>query len=132
MLSLICKNPNCSAIARTGRGRSLTYMSEIAFQLCECCWIQHPHHPEANIDKAAIEAINTGTPFTLACADCDAFIDQQHKALLLGWMGITTDLDGFSWNFIGHCPECYAKTLAEDEAYQAKQVQLEQSRGLLF
>lgn len=128
MFSLICKNPNCSALARSGRGRSLTYMSEIAFQLCECCWIQHPHHPAESIDNEAIDAINIGIPFVLACAGCDMSIDQQHEALLSGWKNITPDLAGLSWNFIGSCPECFARDQAEEEAYQATQPQ----PGMLF
>lgn len=100
-LILCCLNPKCSAIPIYRQPRRLTNMAELSYGLCEQCL-----NPFGRIDESAMEAIQLDVPFSLTCAHCDAFIDTPHEALLAGWQGITADLEGLSWNFIGDCPEC--------------------------
>lgn len=127
MKSLQCKSPNCSGLAYFGHGRRLTYMAEIAFGLCEQCWMRNPINPSNDISNEAIDAINADPHFALTCTRCDATINQQHEALLSGWKNITYD-DGPSWNFIGDCPVCHAKNAAEEEAFLNTAIQ----PGMLF
>lgn len=46
-------------------------------------------------------------PFSLTCLGCEAGDDMhsEEQALAAGWIHIERD-DGFSWNYLGCCPEC--------------------------
>ena len=99
-LIFCCLNPKCSAIPIYRQPRRLVSMAELAYGLCEQCL-----NPLSRIDDSAIEAIQAEVPFSLTCTQCDASADTPHEALLTGWKGITADLDGLSWNFLGECPE---------------------------
>lgn len=48
------------------------------------------------------------TDFSLSCHGCDAGdgVGTMVDAVVAGWLGITYDPDGLSWNFIGTCPDC--------------------------
>lgn len=42
----------------------------------------------------------------IACAFCDIDSPQSlEAAMLTGWKGLQID-DGFSWNYLGVCPDC--------------------------
>jgi hypothetical protein len=41
----------------------------------------------------------------IACGSCDALIDGITEALAAGWSDIEPDLEGYSWNFLGTCPD---------------------------
>jgi hypothetical protein len=53
---------------------------------------------KAEFAKIAAEAI--------ACGSCDAIIDGITEALAAGWSDIEPDLEGYSWNYLGTCPDC--------------------------
>ena len=46
--------------------------------------------------------------FSLCCVCCDggSDIDTPEQAIAEGWSDIEEDFDGFSWNYLGTCPEC--------------------------
>jgi len=59
--------------------------------------------------------------FSLICLNCDAGMDvrSRQKAEECGWHYITED-DGLSWNFLGVCPDCWAKEWGDSEPADAK------------
>ena len=64
----------------------------------------------------ARERVAKGTPFSIACSECDAGQGLTlDRALILGWTDIEYD-DGPSWNFLGECPDCRGERLAREKA----------------
>ena len=48
--------------------------------------------------------------FSLTCFWCDATEDATMRfpldALVAGWENLSYDPEGFSWNYLGDCPDC--------------------------
>ncbi|MFO0809063.1 MAG: hypothetical protein U0746_10600 [Gemmataceae bacterium] len=53
-------------------------------------------------------------PELIECSDCDAQADSIAEATAAGWTEIDPDPEGYSWNYLGLCPECRAVEEAED------------------
>jgi hypothetical protein len=53
-------------------------------------------------------ALSIGVAFVLTCGRCgdDCERETYAEAIAGGWTEIEPDLEGVSWNFLGHCPEC--------------------------
>jgi hypothetical protein len=47
----------------------------------------------------------------VACVSCDAHIDGIAEAQSEGWADITADPEGYSWNYLGVCPDCRAENV---------------------
>ncbi len=45
-------------------------------------------------------------PETIACENCSAHIDGLKEAEAAGWKEIEIHVEGFSWNYLGICPDC--------------------------
>lgn len=54
--------------------------------------------------------------FSLECSDCDDGVQYrtQEDAEAAGWIDITPDPSGYSWNHLGLCPLCKAAMDAMD------------------
>jgi len=46
---------------------------------------------------------------TVACAHCDASADSLAEAVTQGFARLQADPEGYSYNYLGECPDCAAK-----------------------
>jgi hypothetical protein len=54
-----------------------------------------------------LRLLATAYPFSLVCSSCDTDGPITYdQAKTDGWSEIDFDEHGFSWNFLGCCPEC--------------------------
>ena len=74
---------------------------------CKACNSVFADQPLFCPECQGTEFDTTDAPFSLACHECDVeSADTLAEAIAAGWQGVTFDPGGFSWNFIGGCPEC--------------------------
>lgn len=56
--------------------------------------------------KACKEEYAKDPPQTISCNFCTAQADGVKDAEAQGWKDIDMDVEGYTWNFLGTCPEC--------------------------
>jgi hypothetical protein len=42
----------------------------------------------------------------IACRECDEFVEDLDEAKVAGWTDVELDVEGWSWNHLGLCPDC--------------------------
>ena len=56
--------------------------------------------------KVCKEEYAQSPPQSISCEYCSAQADGILEAETAGWKGIEMDIEGYSWNFLGACPDC--------------------------
>ena len=94
--------------------RTTRHIQSEIIQLQSCC------HPPANREQLVRQLIEefqvvsqkelqealVALPFSVVCSNCDQDAPATYElAVQAGWQEIEPS-DGFSWNFLGTCPDC--------------------------
>ncbi len=51
-------------------------------------------------------AYSINPPESISCGVCDAQTDGVAAAEAQGWKHLEMDVEGYSWNYLGLCPDC--------------------------
>ena len=74
---------------------------------CQCEGTIAPARSESRFCSKACKAeYAKDPPQSISCEHCSAQADGVKEAEAQGWKDIAMDVEGYSWNFLGTCPEC--------------------------
>lgn len=80
--------------------------SPFPFDPCLGC-TRKPHSGESLFCSDQCRArYSRDPPQSIACCQCDGQADSLKEVIASGWTDLDRDVEGYTWNYLGLCPEC--------------------------